>query len=154
MTRSSLILSLLSLSSLIWISGCGGGGSVADAAITGVWSGSQTRAADGTIEFDFVLNGIDLSGTARLTTAANPPAIYTGAFTGTLAGKSVDVTINWTDPVDFGTTHFTGMIHGNNLSGNYAHTPPGGAPENGTVTLVKSNVTRSEEHTSELQSRL
>src|SRR5262249_38758769 len=104
-----------------------------------VWTGQQTRANDGSVEYDFTRTGNSLTGTVRLT--AVDGTVYIGSFTGTFTGNTVDITTTWTNPASYGTTHFTGNITGSQVSGSYTHTPQGGSPESGTVTLEKSNVT-------------
>lgn len=132
---AGLILALMSV-----LCGCGGGdnggGTVT---LNGVWTGTQSRAADGVIEYDYGLSGTAVSGTARITRPDG--TIYVGTFTGTYNAPNVDITVTWTDPAGYGTTHFTGALHGSQLSGTYTHTFPDNTVETGTVTLIKESVT-------------
>ncbi|MGC8666943.1 MAG: hypothetical protein ACP5VE_02340 [Chthonomonadales bacterium] len=138
--RSPFAVVLCLATAVPFLAGCGGGGGgggYSGGPVTGVWTGSvsPSRSASrqstvNTLELDFVQNGTNLSGTARLIKPNSPPP-FVGSFTGTITnpgiGATVDITITWTSG-NQGTSQFhgtiqpdgslTGTLTGSNADGN------------------------------------
>jgi hypothetical protein len=128
-----IVIVSLAAFSLNLIAGCGSG---REDWLSGVWTGTPNRAAEGSVEVDFTATGSDVTGFARVVTLTGD--IYRGDFTGNQYEVSVSGFVRWIPP-GLGQTGFGGTRDGDRIFTSY--TLPGAAIGDGITYLAKSSAT-------------